>query len=136
MSRKQPTSRNKGPSVKETVSSEDLRYESRSPASEVVRISSTEAQNGFGQVLDLASRDRAVLITRHDAPQAVVISVERYRELTRSSRPDLGRLTAEFDAMVAAIRAPAAKEAVREALRASPGELGRAAVAAARRRTR
>lgn len=101
---------------------------------DVVRMTSTEAQNGFGRVLDTVARGGTVLITKHNATQAVVMSVDRYEALTREEAPDLDALTAEFDAMLERMQTPGAEEAMLRALRSSPEELGRAAVAAAQRK--
>ncbi len=98
-----------------------------------VTMTSTEAQNGFGRMLDAVAKHKTVLITKHKVTQAVVISAERYRSLIRSEAPSLDALTAEFDAMLERMQAPGAEEAMLEALRASPEELGTAARAAARR---
>lgn len=103
-----------------------------SPGERIISMTSTEAQNGFGRVLDSVARNRTVLITRHNAAQAVVISVERYEELTRASRPDLDALAAEFDSLLARLQTPGARAGLREAFGASPDELAQAAVAAAR----
>jgi antitoxin Phd len=103
-------------------------------ADRVVYMSSTEAQNGFGRMIESVARGSTVLITRHNTTQAVVMSVERYEELTRSASADLDTLTAEFDEMLQRMQTAGAQEALRDAFRASPDELSRAAVAAARRR--
>lgn len=94
-------------------------------------MTSTEAQNGFGRVLDRVSRDDTVVITKHDTAQAVIMSVERYEALTREESPSLEALTAEFDALLASMQTPAARAGMRAAFGASPDELGRAALAAA-----
>lgn len=106
---------------------------SRTPRASTVYMTSTEAQNGFGRVLDTVARHGTVVITRHDTPEAVVISVEEYEALTRGAGAELDALTAEFDAMLERMQAPAARAGVRAAFGASPDELSRAAVAAARR---
>jgi antitoxin Phd len=101
-----------------------------------VYMTSTEAQNGFGRVLDTVARDVTVLITKRNAPQAVVMSVERYRELTGVDSPDLELLTHEFDEMVRRMQTPEVREAVDAAFWATPEEVSRAAVAAAKREGR
>jgi antitoxin Phd len=98
-----------------------------------VTMTSTEAQNGFGRMLDAVAKHKTVLITKHNVTQAVVISAERYRTLILAEAPSLDALTAEFDAMLERMQAPGAEEAMLDALRASPAELGKAARAAARR---
>ncbi len=100
---------------------------------EVVTMTSTEAQNGFGRMLKAVAKGGTVLITKHNATQAVVMSVDRYEALTRAEMPSLDALTAEFDAMLERMQAPGAEAAMLEAFRASPEELGQTAVAAAKR---
>lgn len=95
-------------------------------------MSSTEAQNGFGHLLETVARDRTVFITRRNTAQAVVMSVERYQELTRETEPDLHELTAEFDALLERMQSPQARAGIRAAFRATPDELAKAAVAGAR----
>lgn len=41
------------------------------------------AKNEFGRVLDLAEKNGAVVITKHDAPRAVLLSIDEYNALTR-----------------------------------------------------
>lgn len=97
-----------------------------------VVMTSTEAQNGFGRMLDTVARDGTVLITRHNATQAVVISVDRYEALTRAREPSLDALSAEFDELLARMQTDESRAGMRAAFAASPAELGRAAVEAAR----
>lgn len=96
-----------------------------------VYVTSTEAQNSFGRVMETVARGSTVFVTRHNAPQAVVISVERYEELTRPGTAELDALTREFDDLLAGMQTPEAGAALRDAFAASPDALGRAAVAAA-----
>lgn len=98
---------------------------------EVVTMTSTEAQNAFGRVLDTVARDGTVLIKKHNVTQAVVMSVDRYEQLTRGENPSLDALTAEFDAMLERMQTPEVRAGTRAGLSASPAELGRLARAAA-----
>jgi prevent-host-death family protein len=97
-----------------------------------VYMTSTEAQNGFGRVLDTVARGGTVLITRRNATQAVVISAERYKALTTTEEPSLDALAAEYDDLLAKMATPAAREGALRAIRSSPQELARIAVLAAR----
>lgn len=99
----------------------------------VIYMSSTEAQNGFGRVLDTVARNNTVVITKRNENQAVVMSVEQYEGLTGRASIQLDTLTAEFDALLESMQTPEARAGMRVAFRASPEELGRAAVAAAQR---
>jgi antitoxin Phd len=100
---------------------------------DVVCMSSTEAQNAFGRMLDTVAKGGTVLITKHNTTQAVVMSVDRYEALTRTERPSLDALTAEFDAMLERMQKPEVRVGIHAGLSASPDELGQAALAAAQR---
>jgi prevent-host-death family protein len=99
----------------------------------VQTIPATQAQNAFGRVLSRAVAGHDIVILRHHTAQAVVISAERYRTLVAHEAPTLGGLSAEFEALYASMQTDAVRDATARALDASPAELGRAAVAAARR---
>lgn len=97
-----------------------------------IYMTSTEAQNGFGRVLDTVARNNTVVITKRNATQAVVMSVDRYEALTRGASPEMDTLTAEFNDLLSRMQTPLAKAGVHDAFWASPDELARAAVSAAR----
>ena len=94
----------------------------------------TEAKSGFGRMLDLAMQGRAVIITKHDAPKAILISVDEFIAFSRAPEARLETLSREFDARLARMQTRKARLAMRKAFNASPKQLGKAAVAAARRR--
>lgn len=98
----------------------------------VARVTSTEAQNAFGRVLEAVARDGRVMITKHNAAIAVVMSIQEYEALTAEPARDLDSLAAEFDQLLADLQTPEAEAGLRDAFNASPDELGRAAVEAAR----
>lgn len=95
-------------------------------------VSATEAKNEFAALLETAVRRGPVVIRKHEEPRAVLVSWAEYDALVAPHRR-LERLTAAYDARVAAMQRPAARAAMRAAFDASPEELGAAAVAAARR---
>lgn len=99
-----------------------------------VAITASEAKTGFARVLDVATRGGAVVITKHDVPKAVLISVEHFNALTAAADTTLDALDGEFDALLARMQAPAARRGMTTAFRASGKQLGRAAVDATRRR--
>jgi prevent-host-death family protein len=111
----------------------DTAYVNSTP--ETVVMTSTEAKNGFGRVLDAVARNRTVLITKHNTAQAVVMSMEQYRALTSPGRSGLDDLTAEFDALLERMQTARSREGLREALGSSGDDLADAAVAAARQRS-
>ena len=96
-------------------------------------VTATEAQNEFGRILDQAGRDQDVVITRHNVPRAVLISVSRYRELGGVSSPMLNTLSDEFDALFARMQQPSVREGTMRGITATRAEMGSAAHAAARR---
>lgn len=97
----------------------------------VTEFSATEAKNAFGRVLDTAFSQGVVAITKRDRPTAVVLSLDAYQALLGSQAKPLDSLSHEFDALLAHMQAPAARDAMMDAFDASPEELGQAAAAAA-----
>lgn len=94
----------------------------------------TEAKNEFGRVLEKAIQGELVLITKHDAPKAVMLSMDEFNALSGASERKINALSAEFDSLLARMQTPAARKAMDVAFHASPAQLGRAALAAARKR--
>jgi prevent-host-death family protein len=97
-------------------------------------IPATEAQNAFGQVLDAVTAGQVVAVTRHNAVRAVVVPIDRYRQLVAHEAGTLEALGARFEALYARMQDAAVRAATATAVDASPEEMGRAAVAAAERR--
>ncbi|MBI1735684.1 MAG: type II toxin-antitoxin system Phd/YefM family antitoxin [Candidatus Rokubacteria bacterium] len=94
----------------------------------------TEAKNEFGRALDIVNGGGVVVITKRDAPKAVLVSVEEFNALARTAERTLDTLSNEFDAMLARMQTRQARAGMKAAFDASPERLGRAAVAAARKR--
>jgi len=94
----------------------------------------TAAKNEFGRVLDIAVEKGAVAITRHDAPKAVLLSIDEFDALVAAGTRTLDTLTAEFDELLARMQTPTARKGMADAFDATPGRLGKAAVAAAKKR--
>lgn len=101
---------------------------------EAKAVTATDAKNEFGTVLETALRDGAVVITKHDAPRAVLLSWEEYNSLVGGGAedPDLAALTQEFERLYADMQSPRARKAADALLSASSADLGKAAVRAAR----
>jgi len=97
---------------------------------ELPSVSATQLVAGIQKVGRAVAAHGAVLITKHDQPAFVLMSVERYRELQRAAEPDLGALGGEFDAMLARMRGQGG--AMADAFAMAPEGLGAAAVKAAR----
>ena len=98
-----------------------------------VTVTSTEAQNEFGRILDQASHDAVVVITRHTVPRAVLLSIGRYRELAGAQATMLNTLTEEFDAQFDRMQDPQVWASTERGFQATPVEMGQAALTAARR---
>ena len=99
-------------------------------------VTATEAQNEFGRVFDSALRDQVVVITKHNAPRVVLLSIDRYNALVAARAAALDTLTSEFDALLERMQSPTARAGMERAFNASPRELGEAAVAEAKPRAR
>ena len=99
-----------------------------------VKISATEAKNRLGEVLDSVIQSGMVLITKHQTPKAVLLSMDEYSALSRATETRLDTLNSEFDALLARMQTAKARAGMKAAFNASPKQLGKAAVAAARRR--
>lgn len=97
-------------------------------------VTATEAKTRFGPLLEDAMRGETVVITRHNAPKAVLLSMAEYEAMGGRQPFDLSALTAEFDAQFDAMQTPASRKARRAAFNASPKELALAAVEGAKRR--
>lgn len=112
------------------------REESRAasePSREPIHVTATEAQNEFGRVLSSASSGRRVVISRHQRPTAVLLSVEDYNELAQAVETVLDTLSEEFDELLERMQTPEFRGAMERAFGATPEELGAAAVRAVRK---
>ncbi len=98
------------------------------------RVTSTEAKNRFGQVFDAALEGAVVIITKHATPKAVLLSYDAYLALTQPVSGKLDELRSSFDEMLARMQLPEVQAGTRGGFRATPTQLGKAAVASARRR--
>lgn len=107
---------------------------SRGETLEPSSVSASEAKSEFGRVLELAIQGGAVVITKHDAPKAVLISVENFNALSGAAETKLDTLSSEFDALLARMQTSKARRGMKSAFAASGKRLGKAAVAAARSR--
>lgn len=97
-------------------------------------VTATDMKNEFGRVLEKVIRGDIVVITKHDEPKAVLISVHEFNALSNADRVKLDTLSGEFDALLARMQTAAARTGMKTAFEASPKQLGKAAVAVARKR--
>lgn len=72
--------------------------------------SSTSLATGIGAITREVMKRGAAVITKHNEPIMVLVSIERYAELERAAAPDLDALTDQFDAMYARMQAPGVAE--------------------------
>jgi antitoxin Phd len=93
----------------------------------------TEFKKRAREVIDGIVGHKAVAILRHKTPDAVLISASDYVEFMKLRRERLNFLTERYDEMVSRMQAPQAAAGVDALFNATPEELGRAAIAAAKR---
>jgi antitoxin Phd len=110
-----------------SVSLDQQHRENREPAS----FTATEVKNEFGRILEKAIQGETVVITKHDRPKAVLISVDQFNSLKHAPEVKLDALSGEFDALLARMQGSKARIAMKAAFSASPQQLGKAAVRAA-----
>lgn len=101
---------------------------------ELQPVTATALKNSTADVLDQVVAQGALAVTRHDKPRAVLISVEQYERMIGAESSWLGDLHKEYRGMLEEMQAPSQKAAAKRAFNATPEELGKAAVAAARKR--
>jgi prevent-host-death family protein len=97
-------------------------------------LSATHAKNEFGRVLEMVMQGGVVVITKHAAPKAVMLAIDEFNALANGATRALDTLRDEFDTLYARMQTPKARRAMKAAFAASPHQLGKAAVAAARKR--
>lgn len=103
---------------------------------EMPTISATELKNATADVFEQVAARRAVAITRHEKPRAVLLSVEQYEALTGQQNPDwLEKLHEEYRGLLYRMQGPEQRAAAERAFNATPEELGEAAVWAAQQKT-
>lgn len=102
---------------------------------EPIKVSATEAKNRFGDLLDSVLQDGILLITRHETPKAVLLSMEEYSALSRAAGTGPDSLSGKFDPLLARMQTDKARAGMRAAFAASSKQLGRASVAAVRKRS-
>ena len=103
---------------------------------EMPTISATELKNATADVFEQVAARRAVAITRHEKPRAVLLSVEQYEALTGQQNPDwLEKLHEEYRGLLDRMQGPKQRAAAKRAFNATPEELGEAAVWAAQQKT-
>lgn len=82
----------------------------RAAVSGLPPFSSTELATSVGAVTREVMQRGAVVITKHQEPVMVLMSIERYVELERAGAPDLDLLTDRFDELYARMQGPGVAE--------------------------
>ena len=95
----------------------------------------TEAKNEFGRLLEQAIQGTTVLITKHNSPRAVLISMDHFQALQEAPQAKLNTLTEQFDTLLERMQSPKARRGMAAAFRAGSKQMGKTAVAAARKRS-
>jgi antitoxin Phd len=131
---KMPVVKNSDASEKSTPQKERnvSRHDNRRAAK--ASYTATEAKNEFGRVLEQAIQGTTVLITKHDSPRAVLISIDHFQALEEAPQLKLNRLTEQFDTLLERMQTPKARRGMAAAFRANSKQLGKVAVVAARKR--
>jgi antitoxin Phd len=99
---------------------------------DVPTVAATRFKNEFGAIFEQAALGGAVAITKHNTLKAVLLSYAEFEALTKANTPALDDLSDEFDRLLEKMQTPQAKSAMATAFDATPAQLGRAAVKAAR----
>ncbi len=100
---------------------------------DISTVAATKVKNEFGAILEQTIHSGAVAITRHDTPKAVLLSFAEFESLVNERSRSLDDLNTEFDELLTQMQTPSARRGIEAAFHASPVELGRAAVKAARK---
>ena len=101
---------------------------------ELPMVTATELKNSTADVIEQVAARRAIAITRHDKPRAVLISIEEYEALTGQDPEWLEGLKQKYQGLLDSMQGPEQQAATERAFNATPEELGAAAVLAAQRK--
>lgn len=94
-------------------------------------VSSTKAKTSFRELIQRAKHG-PVFVTVHKKREAVVMSMDEYEQLLANQRDPLADMALHFDALVARMQTPGHAAAIDALFNATPAELGKAAVQAAK----
>jgi prevent-host-death family protein len=103
---------------------------------ELPTITATELKNSTADVFEQVAAKQAIAITRHEKPRAILLSVEQYEALT-GQRPEwLEKLREEYRGMLERMQGPEQRAGAEKLFRATPEELGQAALWAAQQKAK
>ena len=103
---------------------------------ELPTITATELKNSTADVFEQVAAKQAIVITRHEKARAILLSVEQYEALA-GQRPEwLEKLHEEYRGMLERMQGPEQRAGAEKLFRATPEELGQAALWAARQKAK
>lgn len=106
----------------------------RAAAGPALTVTATEAKTRFGPLLETAIAGGSIVITKHDTPKAVLLSITEFEALGGSRPPDLRALRDEFDDLLTRLQTRGSRKALKAAFDSPAKDLGSLAVANRRRR--
>lgn len=96
-----------------------------SGVNELTGFSATDLARSVGEVTREVMKRGAAVITKHDEPVMVVLSIDRYRQLEKAAAQNLDALTRDFDALYARMQAPGVADRAIGALDLGAGRIRR-----------
>lgn len=102
---------------------------------ELPSVDASTVKNQFRKVAAQAA-ETAVAISRYGRPEWVIMPAEEFVRLEKSRRAPLDTLTGQFAGLVAKMQTAKSQKAVQALFGATPGDLGKAAVKAAKANAR
>lgn len=93
--------------------------------------SATKLVGGMQKVTSAVLAHGAVVVTKHDEPVMVLMSIDRFLKLEQAAEPNLDALTQQFDDMFSRMQGKEAAKRMADAFAMTPGQLGESAVRAA-----
>lgn len=94
---------------------------------EVELVSATDLKKRLASVLDGVAHHQPVVISRHDQPTAVLISLEDYTQLVEQIPDPIEALRQQFASLLQRASAPGAEAASDQVYAGTPDELAAAA---------
>lgn len=95
----------------------------------------TRAKGSFSKLLQDVEKGDRVVVTKHEAPSAVVVPYKEYEALRAQSERALENMRSRFASLVAEFQTPEFEQGVDALFDSTPQDLGQAAVKAARARS-
>ena len=103
--------------------------------SELRSFDASTVKNKFRDVAEQAAKG-AIAISRYSRPELVIMTAAEYVRLEKIRRAPLDALTGQFDELVMKMQSTKSKKAVQTLFEAAPGDLGKAALKAAKANAR